>query len=96
MDAGPGIRSGRDRLCRRQYPVPGLPERVFTSQYRKGGETLAIVSNLNKTKDVDVEYPLPQGKVSAFDAVTGVALPVSNGKAVVRIAAFRMRIVEFR
>ena len=25
MDAGPGIRSGRDRLCRRQYPVPGLP-----------------------------------------------------------------------
>ena len=77
-------------------PVPGLPERVFTSQYRKRGETLAIVSNLNKTKKLDVEYPLPQGKTSAFDAVTGVALPVSNGKAAVRIAAFRMRIVAFR
>ncbi len=77
-----------------ENPVAVAPESVKASMYRKGGLHLLVVSNLSPDSEVEAEVSLPEGARRAFDAMTGRELPVSGGKAKVRLPSFRMALVR--
>lgn len=76
-------------------PVSGLPEKVEASVYRKGADTLTVVSNLSDEKPATVALTLPAGATCAFDARKGTALAVEDGKVKVELPPFRMAIIRW-
>lgn len=78
-----------------ERPVAGLPEKVEASVYRRGAETLMVVSNLSDEKPATVELALPSGTTRARDARKDVGLAVVNGKVKVDLPPFRMALVRF-
>lgn len=75
--------------------MPGLPEKVEASVYRKGADTLTVVSNLSDEQPATVVLPRPAGATCAFDARKGTVLAVEDGKVRVTLPPFRMAIIRW-
>ena len=77
-------------------PIAVSPASVKASVYRRGGESLIVVSNVSAEETVTAEVTLPVGAARATDALTGKALPVSGGKVRVDLLPFRYILLRVR
>ena len=72
------------------------PESVKASFYRKNGRYLAVVSNLSPDNAVKAELTLPAGVQKVAEALSGRDVPVRDGKAVLDLDPFRMKLLKFQ
>ena len=77
-----------------EKPVAVSPESVKASVYRKGGESLIVVSNVSPDSAAKAEATLPDGATRARDELAGRDVPVSNGKVTLDIPPFRMVLLK--
>ena len=70
-------------------PIAASPASVKASVYRKGGESLIVVSNVSAEEAVTAEVTLPAGATHAADALSGKEMSVNSGKVRVELAPFR-------
>ncbi len=77
-------------------PVATSPASVKASVYRKGGESLIVVSNVSAEDAVTAEVTLPVGAGNATDALSGRELPLSGGKVRVDLPPFRYILLHVR
>ena len=73
-----------------ENPVAVQPESVKASVYKKGGESLIVVSNLSPDSAARAEVALPGNATRAHDELANRDVEVSDGKAVLDIPPFRM------
>ena len=77
-------------------PIDVSPASVKASVYRRGGESLIVVSNVSAEESVTAEVTLSVGAARATDALTGKALPVRDGKVCVDLLPFRYILLRVR
>lgn len=73
-----------------ENPVAVAPECVKASMYRKGGESLIVVSNISPDLAVRAVVTLPDGATYARDELAGRDVPVCDGKVTLDIEPFRV------
>ena len=78
-----------------EKPLAVAPDSVKASVYRREGGKLAIVSNISPDQTVQAEVTVPADVRKMTDAVSGVDVPVRDGKAVVELAPFRMKMLKY-
>ena len=78
-----------------ETPLVVAPASVKASVYRRDGNNLAIVSNISPDQTVQAEVMLPTGVRKVTDAASGADVPVRDGKAVVELAPFRMKMLRY-
>lgn len=76
-----------------EKPMAVEPDSVKASVYEKDGRRLAVVANLSADSAVTASLDL-DGKPAA-DALTGERIPEKDGKAMLKLEPFRMRLVEY-
>ena len=77
-------------------PIDVSPASVKASVYRRGGESLIVVSNVSAEESVTAEVTLPAGAAHATDALTGKALSVIGGKVHADLLPFRYILLRVR
>ncbi len=78
-----------------ENPLQTSPASVKASIYRRNGKHLAVVSNISPDASVMAEVKLPAGVRKVVDLSSGRDLPVRDGKVLVELAPFRLKMLEF-